>query len=223
MESLFRIFDNTADGVFIIDEEQCIVYWNEAAQHILGYSAEEVLGRLCYDILQGCDEESLAICHHHCRVTVAAWSGEPVTNYDVVAATAEGKMRWINVSIVNLAGPDDSAPLIVHIFRDATPQKRNEQVIRQVLDAMDLLQAKAHPVAPIPPLPSSRAEELTRREREVLTLLSQGLSTKGIAETLSISSSTVRNHIQNIFNKLQVHSRLEAVAYAFEHRLVNNK
>ncbi len=64
------------------------------------------------------------------------------------------------------------------------------------------------------------AQDLTDREREVLSLLAQGLSTRDIAQTLSISPSTARNHIQNILHKLNVHSRLEAVAYAFEHGLV---
>jgi DNA-binding NarL/FixJ family response regulator len=64
------------------------------------------------------------------------------------------------------------------------------------------------------------AQELTDREREVLSLLAQGLNTPDIAQSLSISSSTVRNHVQNILHKLQVHSRLEAVAYALKHGLV---
>jgi two-component system nitrate/nitrite response regulator NarL len=69
-------------------------------------------------------------------------------------------------------------------------------------------------------LPESFAQDLTDREREVLSLLAQGHSTREIAQALSISYSTARNHIQNILHKLNVHSRLEAVAYAYEHGLV---
>ena len=61
---------------------------------------------------------------------------------------------------------------------------------------------------------------LTRRELEVLRLVMQGLSTAKLAEQLHVSSATVRNHVQNIFGKLEVHSRLEAVAYATQHRLL---
>jgi DNA-binding NarL/FixJ family response regulator len=67
---------------------------------------------------------------------------------------------------------------------------------------------------------TSPAPDLTDREREVLSLLAQGHNTRGIATALPISPSTARNHIQNILHKLHVHSRLEAVAYAFEHGLV---
>jgi DNA-binding NarL/FixJ family response regulator len=61
---------------------------------------------------------------------------------------------------------------------------------------------------------------LTRREREVLELLADGLAQGAVAEVLSISSETVRTHIQNSLSKLEVHSRLEAAAIARAHRLV---
>jgi two-component system NarL family response regulator len=55
---------------------------------------------------------------------------------------------------------------------------------------------------------------LSRRELEVLTLVARGLNNKAIAETLFISENTVKNHIRNIHEKLQVHSRMEAVVRA---------
>lgn len=61
---------------------------------------------------------------------------------------------------------------------------------------------------------SRRSATLSRREREILQLLGQGLSTGGIARRLHISPQTVRSHVQSIFFKLRVHSRLEAVAIA---------
>jgi DNA-binding NarL/FixJ family response regulator len=55
---------------------------------------------------------------------------------------------------------------------------------------------------------------LTAREREVLALLGRGATSQGIADELGIAPNTVRTHVQNILSKLQVHSRLEAVALA---------
>ena len=55
---------------------------------------------------------------------------------------------------------------------------------------------------------------LSRRELEVLTLVAQGLNNRAIAESLFISENTVKNHIRNIHEKLQVHSRMEAVVRA---------
>ncbi len=63
--------------------------------------------------------------------------------------------------------------------------------------------------------------DLTDREHEVLHLMSEGLSNREIADRLMISHSTVKNHVSNIFSKLAVTSRTEAVALAVQHNLVN--
>jgi two-component system, NarL family, nitrate/nitrite response regulator NarL len=59
-----------------------------------------------------------------------------------------------------------------------------------------------------------RAQQLTAREREVLQLLAEGASSEQVAARLSVSSHTVRTHVQNTLAKLQVHSRLEAATFA---------
>ena len=56
---------------------------------------------------------------------------------------------------------------------------------------------------------------LTRREREILSLLAKGLNTKALARIVNISYATARNHIQHIYSKLGVHNRAEAVSYSF--------
>lgn len=62
-----------------------------------------------------------------------------------------------------------------------------------------------------------RYSRLSRREREVLELLVEGADQDEMADILSISPQTVRTHIQNVIGKLEVHSRLEAVALSVEH------
>ena len=59
-----------------------------------------------------------------------------------------------------------------------------------------------------------RFASLTSREREVLYLLAKGRGTNGIASVMTISPQTVRTHVQNIFAKLEVRSRIAAVAFA---------
>jgi two-component system, NarL family, response regulator LiaR len=63
-------------------------------------------------------------------------------------------------------------------------------------------------------------KQLTDRERQVLQLLAEGSSGVQIAARLSISPNTVRTHVQSILTKLQVHSRLEAAAFAVRHGLI---
>lgn len=63
---------------------------------------------------------------------------------------------------------------------------------------------------------------LSEREIEVMKLIGIGCSDAEIANRLAISEKTVRNHIVNIYDKLGVHSRARAVAWAWRHKLVNN-
>jgi len=60
-------------------------------------------------------------------------------------------------------------------------------------------------------------ETLTAREREVLALITEGLGNAEIAERLSISEKTVRNHVSNLFDKLGVWTRAQAMVFAHDH------
>lgn len=61
----------------------------------------------------------------------------------------------------------------------------------------------------------NRMESLTRREREVLALLADGLTTGEVARAMSISVLTVQSHVKNVLSKLGVHSKVEAIRYAW--------
>ncbi|MGH9778881.1 MAG: LuxR C-terminal-related transcriptional regulator, partial [Candidatus Acidiferrales bacterium] len=71
------------------------------------------------------------------------------------------------------------------------------------------------------PRPVTRAEraQLTAREQEIVSLVAQGFRNKEIAEKLSISEQTVKNHLHNIFDKLGVSDRLELALYAIHHKI----
>jgi DNA-binding NarL/FixJ family response regulator len=62
---------------------------------------------------------------------------------------------------------------------------------------------------------------LTERELEVLRLVARGLNNREIAKQLYISENTVKNHVRNILEKLQLHSRMEAVMYAVKEKLLD--
>ncbi|WP_420846504.1 response regulator [Nocardioides solisilvae] len=61
---------------------------------------------------------------------------------------------------------------------------------------------------------------LTERELEVLRLVAKGLNNREIAKQLFISENTVKNHVRNMLEKLQLHSRMEAVMYAVKEKLL---
>ncbi|SFB75202.1 two component transcriptional regulator, LuxR family [Nocardioides terrae] len=62
---------------------------------------------------------------------------------------------------------------------------------------------------------------LTERELEVLRFVAKGLNNREIAKHLFISENTVKNHVRNILEKLQLHSRMEAVMYAVREKLLD--
>lgn len=102
-----------------------------------------------------------------------------------------------------------SPPQIIEAIREVRSggSPMNPKVTRTIMDMF------AKMAAP-------RAENnLTDRERDVLRLMCQGLSTKQIADSLKLSYHTIDTHLRNIYSKLKVHSRSEAVARAINDRM----
>ena len=66
-----------------------------------------------------------------------------------------------------------------------------------------------------------REETLTYREVEVLQMICKGLSNQEIAQTLFLSEKTVKNHLTNIFRKINVTDRTQAVLYAIKQKIVS--
>lgn len=75
---------------------------------------------------------------------------------------------------------------------------------------------------PSPPVHSPQeVDRLSAREIEVLQLIGRGMSNAEIARELFLSEKTVKNHLTNIFRKIQVTDRTQAVLYAIKHKIVN--
>ena len=218
MSRLFEALRDAADGAFVIDENLRIVFWNKTAEAILGYGSENVNGLFCYQLLHGFDEGRHLICRERCQVAKLALRSKPVPNYDIRTTTKQGEDCWLNMSVFTyqMNGKADDK-VIVHLFRDINEKKEDEIFLHRLLGVARNYHA-------IPPdsvkEPKLLLDRLTQREHEVLTLMTQGHGTREISEQLSISSNTVRNHTQHILEKLQVHSRLEAVTFAIKHDIV---
>jgi len=111
-----------------------------------------------------------------------------------------------------------------YILKDADPETML-RAIRAVAHGESLLgptiaQKVLRQFAALPGRQAPLADELTPRELEVLTLIAEGRSNKEIARELSISEKTVKNHINNIFSKLHVYDRTQAMLYAIRKGLV---
>lgn len=208
VEVLRPMLERAGDGAFVIGADGRIVLWNRAAERILGYPAREVLGRPCCDVFVGMDDSGNRLCYRGCHIMTLVGLGEPVQSFDMRTRARGGRAVWVNISILSVPARPDGA-CTIHLFRDVTATK-------------ELLTLVHERLAGPPPggAPGSPGASLSRRELEVLRLMADGLSTSAAAERLHVSRATIRNHVQNILTKLDVHSRLEAVAFATKHRLV---
>lgn len=115
-----------------------------------------------------------------------------------------------------------------YVMKDAEPEEL-EAAIRAVAAGGTYLGPQAHRQLlhhmtedePTQPAQLTDAEPLTERETEVLTLLARGMSNREIAERLYVSETTVKTHVANILQKLNVSSRTQAALYAMRANLVD--
>jgi PAS domain S-box-containing protein len=206
--NLRDLFDGAADGVLVVDQTDRVVYWNESATEILGYQRAEAVGRECHALLGGLGERGTVVCGPECSLKRCAFQGEKVHNFNLFTAHKDGHRLWLNMSTMCATDFDGRGPAIVHMFRDIDRLHDADEVWRDAVSRT--------PSGPSAPIVSREA--LTARELQVLDLLGKGMTSRQIAERLTIAETTARNHIQNILNKLGVHSRLEAALYARERR-----
>jgi DNA-binding NarL/FixJ family response regulator len=146
---------------------------------------------------------------------------------DGVAATARIREQLPDVKVVLLTGSDVDQALpgaleagCVGYLEKTSALDKLAPAVRAaasgevVISAPDLGRLVAKPGS------EPRVATLTRREREVLALVAEGLSNQAIAERLTLSVHTVRSHVQSVLEKLPAHSKLEAVAVARRRHLL---
>lgn len=224
MKQILAMLGGTADGAFLVDENGKIVFWNKAAERMLGFAAEEVIGRPCHDVFRGETLGGHLLCSPSCPIGSRLVRGRAVRNFDMQTRTKRGRLIWLNVSSLPVPSRKKGRFLAAHLFRDITKQAK----VRRLADKLHVAlcvpeRAAAHESATartIRPPHEATAEippslPLSERERDVLRLLAGGEDTKRIADHLCISPATVRNHIQHILEKLGAHTRLQALAIAF--------
>ncbi len=197
-----------------MDRNDRIVYWNEGAEKILGWKPEEVLGKACFDVLAGRDVFGNVYCAHDCGAVKTASEGEDPRPFLLdVRKKGAGTVKIV-VRTVPLpeAGPRFSC--LMH-FIEAEGDAA-EPILKALRESVKEGAADARHGGPVPaPEPPISVSPLTAREREIVLLLSNGYAALNIAAKLNLSHATVRNHIQNVLRKLDVHSQVEAVALSF--------
>jgi PAS domain S-box-containing protein len=214
-ETLDRIA-RSKEAVFAIDAADRIVLWNKRAEELLGRPARTVLGKHCFEVLGGRDAQGNIYCYRNCPVAYQAREkkSEPVARFPLQVKTGNGdERRWVEMSLFSVPSYHPALATVVHVVREGNKPSALEKELEKVAEV-------AH--EPLWPMSTSEGEPvaLTEREQEVLRCLSRGMSTAAIARKLKIAPVTVRNHIQSILQRLDVHSKLAAVVYAYRHQLI---
>lgn len=209
----------TTEGVFVMDLQGKILFANEAAENIFGFSKGQVSGQSCFNVCPGHDPAGNRFCFDRCSILRMAENKDMIQNFDVQLVNKNGKKVWLNVTTLLDFPADGTPPYVIHIFRPTTsPVTRENSDITTSVHAerndkkgasLSEKSSRSETISQI-----SRKFSLSPREEEVFTMLTQGQLARDIAATLELSTTTVRTHIQRILKKLQVHSMLEAVALA---------
>lgn len=211
----------TADAVFAVDRRQRIVYWSSSARKLLGFVPAEVRGKHCYNVLAGEDHRGCSVCGSGCPVHALASTMQIAPNRELRIRARSGARLWVAVSTLPVPPHLRTDAVLFHFLRDIRRQKALENGVARLLTTISPTAAESVSDASPAVAPACHAAaRLTPREREVLGLLASGASTEQIARRLGIRSATVRNHVRKILEKLDAHSRLEAVAHAIQRRLV---
>ncbi len=115
---------------------------------------------------------------------------------------------------------DEGAPMAA-LLRRAASRGVAPAYVSKLLDALDAeAPMRRGPTGPASPLAQPLEDHLSERELEVLRLIAAGLSNRDIAQELVLTTGTVKKHINNIFTKLNVRSRTQAVSQASEINLL---
>ncbi len=205
----------TAEGAFVVDMNQRIVQWNDAARAVLGYTADDVVGRLCSEVLTSCHGDAVAACPSRCTAVRDARRGRATPSFDVPVTSRSGDVVWLHLTTLR-ARTASGQPCVMHLLHDVSPYHRLNDSATGTLGHRHRRGTSAterDPHSADSPQ-TARAPQLTRRELEVATLLASGLSNGEIAEALSISPITARNHVTSVIEKLGVRTRLQAVVVA---------
>ena len=213
---LFAFLEGTTDAAFTVSEQGEILSWNRAAGRLFGYSSSEVLGKGCYQILQGRGVLGTQVCHEGCSLLECTAGQTEIPNFDLEVRLHSGKRLWVNLSTVVWQNPRNQRRLVIHLAHDITRQKKTERATEKMLQMSRQFNKVAEARMPA----ASPVAALSEQELQILRLFASGKNSPEIAKSLQISLQTLRNHLHRINQKLRTHNRLEAVMNAMQRKLI---
>ncbi|MCW9013663.1 MAG: LuxR C-terminal-related transcriptional regulator [Gammaproteobacteria bacterium] len=191
---IHAVFDTSTDAIIGINADGHIRYWNRQFEQLSGFSQHNMRGKHCSDLLSNGNNQCPVNCKTQCCINQQHHAAKQRREFDAIISPAEGDALQVNIGSCYIPqNSQQTASTYFSIRKSAV----NNSVANQQHETADITQ--------------SHLDQLTRRQQKVLGLAVEGLNTREIAQHLSISLETVRNHFKHIYPKLGVHSRAEAV------------
>lgn len=216
---------------FASDQNHRIIFWNKGAERVTERRAADALGRLCHDVFSGRDLFGNRFCSESCPVSQMINRNEAVSRFEMQTGDRL-RPKTLGITIVKIPDPGRGLPTAVHLLDQIQEKRwlaRELAGLTKVAGAVapgGLISADRGSPIRLPLSPSTRAsvkggkpgsraaEQLSGRELDVLRAIASGQANRDIAVALHISVATTRNHVQGILKKLNVHTKLEAMALA---------
>src|SRR6187455_1426544 len=111
MTTVFR----SGDALLALGPELRVGAWNEELESLTGIPAAEAIGRPCWEVLGGLDEEGAVICHPGCSTARLAHEGWPIPSRRILIRTAEDR-KLVTMSTIAAVNAD-RGPVALHLFR----------------------------------------------------------------------------------------------------------
>ena len=134
MEDKFykELLDNLYEGIYFLDLNRIITYWNKSAERITGYSAEQTIGKSCRDnLLNHINEHGLELCKTHCPMAATMQDGKPREAY-VYLHHAEGYRVPVQVRAAAFRDKDGNIIGAVETFNKGVSPEKTERRIQQL-------------------------------------------------------------------------------------------
>ncbi len=209
----------TADALCGVDADYRVVVWNAAAEQLFGAPAATALGAHCYEIIGGKDAQGAPICQRGCLPMRLASRGQPLSAMPMERTGPSGEGQCLSCQTLTVGPSHGPGPVLFHVFLPNRDRLELQTLVRRLGEL--LRQPGNEGTTERGVSTASRSEsQLTPREIEVLRHLRKGLGTRAIAARIGVSISTVYTHVENVRNKLQARTRLQALATAEEQGLL---
>jgi PAS domain S-box-containing protein len=201
----------------IFDKNFKIVWINKSMAMIHHCDPVKVIGEFCYDALRGCDSKCDA-----CFLKEVIVNGRT----QVVERSMDfpgGRRRWGEVHAYPVRGTDKNVSAVIIIVFEITANKDALQRQKNYTELLEHRLSKNEGGPKKVDLDHGEiaiSVKLSRRETDVLRLITEGYTNMQISELLDISANTVKSYVISLFNKLGVNDRTQAAVLATRNRII---